>query len=158
MHTYRPGDKVRILKAVSYNGSDLSDKWTVGDICEVKYDTNTNNNTWVYTKDKSDYQCFAQDAIEPAKKTWDNLGARDVLVDVHDEDSVVQGVIGEVVLLTRYTGDMVSEFVLCYSKLQLQRRGYTIKQSEQTDDVVEPTLDDVAKLKGVSVEKTRIKE
>lgn len=158
MRIYKPGDKVRILKAVRWDGYDLSDEYTTGDICEVAEDTDSDGDTRVWSKDKSDYFCFAKDSIEPVEKTWDTLTQGDVLVDVDGEEYVVQGVIGEAVLYTRNTGDENRESAHIDSKLELQRDGDTIKQSEQTEELVEITLSEIAKLKGIPVEKLRVKE
>lgn len=154
MHTYKPGDKVRILKAVGCKGYDHSDEYAVGDICEVKGGTDGDGDTQVYTKDKSDYFYFAQDAIEPAVKTWDTLSEGDVLVkEGADYERIVQGVIGKIV----FTVD--TEGIPRYNSIdELEELRWKIKDVEEPEELVEITLEEIAKLKGVSVEKIRVKE
>lgn len=154
MHTYKPGDKVRILEAMSFGGADLSDDYTVGDICEVKGGTDRAGDTLVYTKDRSTYRYFAQGAIEPVVKTWDTLSEGDVLVkDNVDYERIVQGVIGKIVFTVDTDG------IPRYNSIdELKESGWKIKGAEEPEELVEITLEEIAKLKGVSVEKIRVKE
>lgn len=92
------------------------------------------------------------DHLELATKTIDNLEVGDVLVREEWHDLIVQGTIREIVFVV--TGDK-SRQSYDYSVTELKNNGWKLKDSEE---ITELTLEEVAELKGIPVEKLRIKD
>lgn len=158
MMIYKPGDKVRILKAVGYEGEGLSHLYDIGDICEVYRQTDTDGDTRVYTKDKSHWRYFAQDAIAPATPSWDCLQVGDVIVYGDGYEAVVLevGASGKTFLRSNWN-DFDGVFEWLHIE-QAKKRGWKLKGAEAPEELVEITLDEIAKIKGVDVSKIRVKE
>lgn len=88
-------------------------------------------------------------------RTLDNLEEGDVIVGIGGERKIL-GVCGEVYFLS-----MDKDFSAAWTGLTLNDItdcGYTIKQEAEEQEITELTLEDVAKLANVPVEKLRIKD
>ena len=88
------------------------------------------------------------------KKTLDNLEIGDRLVSNIGNIFTVEGVIGRVYILIREEDGTT----LFYSVKELKDYNYRLSEENDTDVTYELTIEDVAKLKGVSVDKIRIKD
>jgi hypothetical protein len=91
-------------------------------------------------------------------RTLDDLEEGDVLVDVAGDgyEKTVLGVCGKVFFLSQTFSH--ESFDTGYTVEDLKIYGWTIKQEQQEEEITELTLEDVAKLANVPVEKLRIKD
>lgn len=80
----------------------------------------------------------------------------DIIVNGAGYECTILDVRERLVNLSAYSDYNSHGCTLTYE--ELQKRGYTIKQDEPVDDIVEVTLEEISKLKGISVDKLRIKE
>lgn len=105
-----------------------------------------------YTSKASRYKTGACGAggLEPLVKTWDNLEYGDVIVGGNNDELIVQGWVGD--LLFYMNGERHG-----YTSKSYAKENWTIKQPT-SEDMTEMTLEEVAKLRGVPVERLRIKK
>lgn len=85
----------------------------------------------------------------------DHLQVGDVLVR-SDREHTVLGVLNSLVFFSSAYSTTIPQGYQTVAELESQ--GYTLKQTEPEDDTIELTLAEVAELKGVSVDKIRIKD
>lgn len=90
--------------------------------------------------------------LRPAEKDWDSLEVGDVVVSPSGRECQIidKGVFGKMFAIVDTFGG-----VQWWTKVQLKKCEYTIKQDTP---IIEVTLEEIAKLKGVPVEQIRIKE
>lgn len=141
MSKFKVGDKViyKGKKAVvnyTYNGYDwgIEIEFEDGEVCLV-------GNTEV-----------RQGEVKLYKKSLDNLEVGDVLVR-NGQERAVLAVVDKLVALSYW--DMPDEHYEWYTVAELRKSGMKLKDSEE---ITELTLEEVAELKGIPVEKLRIKD
>lgn len=89
-------------------------------------------------------------------RTLDDLEEGDVLICKDGQKKTVLGICGKVYMLSvDYDQDYVDAG---FTLQEIKSRGYTLKQEESEEEITELTLEDVAKLANVPVEKLRIKD
>lgn len=94
---------------------------------------------------------------EMSEKTLRTLEYGDVVVDEDGDECFVMGRAGAMVWLSDDENEATHfSYTTPYTVLELEKKGFTIKG--QTEDLVEVTLEEVARLKGIDVSKLRIKE
>jgi len=165
MDKFKVGDKVTVkenfweIKSGVYANDDM--KKLAGRTLEVD---GIYSNGDVYTKqdDSNDDTVWGWDKnwlelyTEPSKEiTWDTLKWKDVVVDTPGGERMVLGVLNDVVFLS-WDNDFDEVSSNPYTKKELQKYGYTIKQA--TPEKLELTLDRVAEKFGVDVANIKIKE
>lgn len=89
-------------------------------------------------------------------RTLDDLEEGDVLVHQYGGPRKILGKCGEVYFLSEH--DDFSFFDVTMTMSDIKFHNYTLKQEESEEEITELTLEDVAKLANVSVEKLRIKD
>lgn len=151
---YKIGDKLKVKKGCEgkcgqYN--DFTDPTHI-QITEILPSRDSYN----YTIYKGNEElstcsvCFKDEHLEPLEKTWDTLEEGDILLDEDGDECEVLGICGRAILLER------SGYF--WTKEELIRDGYTIKNATPEPEQTEVTLQDIADWKGIPVEQLRIKE
>jgi len=160
---YKIGDKVKVKENFWEIESDMSAldsmKKLAGRTLEVK---SVSSNGIVRTKEDDSNDCtnwgWDKNWLEPYNSTitWDTLKWKDVVVDEDGEERMVQGVLNDLVVLS-FIGDFKRYYGI-YHKQQLQKSGFTIKQTTPPAEKLELTLDQVAEKFGVDVTNIKIKK
>ena len=160
MNKFKVGDKIIVKENFWEIKSDIdatdNRKKLAGRTLEVEY---IDSYGYVYTKqdDSNDDTVWGWDKnwleLYNPTITWDTLKWKDVLVTEVGERMVL-GVLNDLVFLSSYNDfNVTSSF---YTKKELQKYGYTIKQP--TPEKLELTLDQVAEKFGVDVTNIKIKK
>lgn len=123
-----------------------------GEICTLKWGNEfggDKNKLYAHSKTSA---CYHQEFWEPLENTWDTIKAGDFVKDARGETRKVLGVLDEIVFVSKLGDDGLVDFgnTKAYFK-----RDYTIVQPES--EMIEMTLEEVARLKGIPVERLRIK-
>ena len=143
MNRFKPGQRVRCIGGCSE-----------GEIVTV----NSCDDSRVSFVTDGGHACYLPiNNFETIEKTLDNLEVGDVLGGywggTRYAPYMVAGVAGMVVFIVDKNGDIEYKTVG-----KLKKKGVTVKGPEPADDTVELTLEEVAQLKGIPVDKLRIKE
>ncbi len=101
-------------------------------------------------------QNFIDQHFKPAPKTWQTLEVGDGVIDSGGHDRTVLEVSDNSFLISYV--DNKDAALDWYTFKEVEKDGWTIKGAEPQDNIVELTLEEVAKLKGIDVSKLRIKE
>lgn len=123
-------------------------------VCQdIKSGTNEAENMFGY---KHSWRIKNVSNLRPAEKSFDYPEVGDEYVERDGDSRFVLGVAGRVIFLSAsYDKD---KFIQGYTKEELIRDGYTIKQDTPIEEVLEFTLDEVAEKFGIDSKKIRIKE
>lgn len=110
--------------------------------------------------DKGDKCSYSEEVFSKYFKvidrTWDTLEVGDILLDVSKNEFTVLSITGLLYGLSQK--DNPSCHSDWYTKEEFDKYKYTIKQDTPEDDITELTLEEVAELKGIPVDKLRIKD
>ena len=137
----RPKDLKRGDKFIVTNNN----MFRKGEIIELVFDDTTDKCLYENTEKETWYIPFNH--LEPVEKTLKNLVEGDVVLDCDDHEETVLAVGSDWVL----TDD--GDYKECYNIDFFETNGYTVKQESE---VIELTLEDIAELKGVSVDQIKI--
>lgn len=149
MNKFKVGDRVKITKE-QHSTCNLQ-KGDVGVIADI----NTNNAPYVYrVKGLKNWACMGEDDMQLRNKSLDNLEVGDVLVDCARYERTVLAIVGKLVALSQ--GNRPETHYEWYTVAELKETSYKLKDSEE--EITELTLEEVAELKGIPVEKLRIKD
>lgn len=90
------------------------------------------------------------------KKTLSDVEVGDVLIDGIGDERVALEVLTNS-FLPSHTNNKTKTGAW-YTFIEAEEKGWTLKDQEEEDDTVEVTIEEIAKLKGVDVDKIRIKK
>lgn len=155
--SFKLGDKVKLLDNARDFGSVDNGSFfgKVGVITDIE-EQNLNKPDYYaisVTIDGST-ESFRPQQLTPVEKNFDNLSQGDILIFNHGRDEYIfQGYVGDILFYTTEDGASI------YSRNKsvfISKGDVQIKQDEEP--ITELTMDEVAKLAGVSVESLRIKK
>lgn len=99
--------------------------------------------------------CYAK-RLKLCVKTLDNLEVGDIVIDNEGLEHKVHALVGLLVFISEFDNFNIASTYFTIE--ELKEKEYTVKQNETVEDITELTLEDVAKLANVSVDKLRIKD
>jgi hypothetical protein len=149
MSEFKVGDRVRTTSKISYPGG--CDEGYIGTITALS--AHIGISVWRYVLDEGAVYTDL-DVFELVPRDLDNLTLDDVLLNDDGEEYTVISVHDKVIDLADDNGHHCA----AYTAKELKDHDWTVKQPSDDDDTVEMTLEEVAKLKGVDVDKLRIKD
>jgi len=161
--TFKVGDKVKILSKSVWGRLDSSSvykrgkaPWYVMEIVGDGSGVGENNYIVVNDINCSNGGDFFSEKDLILIKDWDNIEVGD-FIEKNNRRRKVLGVCGEMIFCSKYDNFEEAAIENQNCKSQFIAEGWTIVGAEDSE-IIELTLEEVAALKGVSVDKIRIKE
>jgi hypothetical protein len=160
MNKFKVGD---VVKAISesgepYNWTSTDHKW-VGKVTDVHGTGNFRAQT-ISSEINSDiggsYGSLNPEHFALVKKELEDVEVGDILVDDEGGEHFVMGVAGKMVWLSEHGVEGYASDTECYAMLELKDEGYTFK--DQEPEIMEISMDEVAKKFGKSASESRIKK
>jgi len=152
------GEKYRVRRDLVV-GREYGNGWTFdedmvkpGSVVTVE-EIDRTDNTVTLVEDAYD-KWYIPEMLEPLTRTLEDLREGDVLVDGDDEERRVLGVCGKVYLLS--VSNHPDIYGCGYTVYEMEELGYTLKQPKE--EIVELSMDEIAKLAGVPVERLKVKK
>lgn len=143
MSKFKVGDPVRVTKKTGSCDLKVGDECTVShvreDVLSLEYNGFDHSDCW-----------RSENTVELIGDPMDNLKQGDVLVKNNNDDRIVQGVIGEIVLYKYAKGDCSFDIVS-----ELKEAGWHLKDSTPTKEL---TIDEIAEKLNLKPEQVRIKK
>jgi hypothetical protein len=114
-----------------------------------------------YRKNSGFFEEFTEDylqLVEPKEKRleYGYCEIRDIIVDKDGDERMILDVRERLVSVSPRNNFTTYGSTFTYEQIEVS--SYTVKQDTPQNDIVELTLEEIAELKGISVDKLRIKE
>jgi len=105
--------------------------------------------------------CYTGEDLLPYKPKKDiadisTYEVGDIIVNEDGDTRKVLGICGETVIISNRSNYNIAADL--YTVHEIKDTGYKFKEQEQEEEIIELTLEDIAKLKGVDVSKIKIKK